>query len=243
MKYTSETRQVRCGQRVLNYTLTRKPVKNINLSIKPDGRILVSANKRVPVAYIDNLIKEKQEFIYRAFRKFEERQKHLSPLPLKYEDSESIKVLGKRLRLKVIEGKPESVTSDGEEIFLTVKKTDDARHKENMVNRWLKELQTDVFEQICMDTCEIFEKYGVKYPVIKIRKMKTRWGSCQPKKGVITLNSRLIEAPRKCIEYVVLHEFAHFIHPDHSKKFYNFIETLMPDWKERKKELETQAER
>lgn len=238
MKYFSETRQVQCGQRVLEYTLARKPVKNINLRIKPDGTILVSASKRVPVAYIENFIKEKQEYIYRVFKKIEERQKHEPELPERYEDGESIRILGENLRLKVIEGKPESVTSDGEWIILTVKDKDDKKHKEILVNRWLKKQQEDVFNRICMKTYRLFEKYGVKYPVIKIRKMKARWGSCQPQRGIITLNSKLIEAPEKCIEYVVLHEFAHFIHPNHSKNFYEFIENLMPDWRERKKELE-----
>ena len=75
------------------------------------------------------------------------------------------------------------------------------------------------------------------YPELKIRYMTARWGSCQPQKGIITLNSQLIEKPRRCMEYVVLHEFAHFIHPNHSKDFYTLVESLMPDWKERKWEL------
>lgn len=237
MNHPSETRQVKCGQMFLNYTLTRKPVKNINIRIKPDGRILVSAGKRVPVSYIDNLIKEKQEYIFRVIKRFEERQKRI--IPIKYEDGETFKILGENRKLKVIEGRPETVTSDGKNILLTVKNKDDEKHKEILVNRWLKDLQEEVFNGICKETFRLFEKYGVKYPAIKIRKMKSRWGSCQPQKGIITLNSRLIETPTKCIEYVVLHEFTHFIHPNHSKRFYEFIEGLMPDWKERKKELET----
>ena len=85
---------------------------------------------------------------------------------------------------------------------------------------------------------ELFEKYGVAYPTLKIRYMTSRWGSCQPKKGIITLNSKLIEAPRNCIEYVILHELVHFIHPNHSRQFWDFVAMMMPDWKERKKELE-----
>jgi len=237
MKYTSETRQVKCGLAVIDYTLTRKPVKNINLRIKPDGKVLISANKRVPVSYIDNLIKDKQAYILRVLKKLEEKQKQEPPLPEKYKDGERLMILGSEKTLKVMEGSPETVSLDGEWVVLTVKNKDDIKHKENIVNRWLKELQEDLFSDICRETYRIFEKYGVEYPVIKIRKMKSRWGSCQPQKGIITLNSKLIEAPRKCIEYVVLHEFAHFIHPDHSKKFYGFIERFMPDWKERKKEL------
>ena len=71
--------------------------------------------------------------------------------------------------------------------------------------------------------------------------METRWGSCLAKKGIITLNKQLLEAPRNCIEYVVMHEFCHFIHQNHSKHFYDFLTILMPDWKERKKLLEKVA--
>jgi predicted metal-dependent hydrolase len=89
-----------------------------------------------------------------------------------------------------------------------------------------------------METYQVFKQYGVPYPELKIRYMTSCWGSCRPKSGIITLNSKLIEAPRCSIEYVVLHEFAHFIHPNHSRKFYDFVSMLMPDWKERKGELE-----
>ena len=105
------------------------------------------------------------------------------------------------------------------------------------MNIWLKDLQVKTFEEICKKVHKRFLKYGVEYPDIKIRSMKTRWGSCRPLKGSITLNSRLIGASITCIEYVVTHEFAHFIHPNHSKQFYDFLTKLMPDWKERRKEL------
>ena len=61
------------------------------------------------------------------------------------------------------------------------------------------------------------------------------------KKGILTLNKRLLEAPRNCIEYVVMHELCHFIQPNHSKHFYSFLTMLMPDWKERKVLLEKTA--
>ena len=78
-------------------------------------------------------------------------------------------------------------------------------------------------------------------PALRIRSMETRWGSCLAQKGIITLNKRLLEAPRHCIEYVVMHELCHFLHPDHSKRFYAFLTTLMPDWRERKSILDQNA--
>lgn len=237
MNTETELRKVKCGQRELEYILTRKQVKNINLRIKPEGKLYVSANQRVPTDYIDNFIKSKQDFIIKALDKFEDRRKYTEE-PKKYVNGECFNILGKRLPLKVEEGKEEAVTSDGESLFLTVKNKDNFKRKEKLVNDWLEALQIEIFNQICRETHQIFKKYGVEYPQVKIRLMKSRWGSCHTRKGIITLNSRLIEAPRSSIEYVVLHEFAHFIHPNHSKRFYHLVETLMPDWKERKKGLE-----
>ena len=74
---------------------------------------------------------------------------------------------------------------------------------------------------------------------LRIRTMKPRRGSCNPQTGNITLNLRLIEKPKICIEYVALHELAHLLHPLHGRVFYNFLSMHMPDWKKRKILLET----
>ncbi len=239
MKYTSEIRQVQCEERVIEYKLTRKPVKNINLRIKPDGKIYVSANNRVPTDYIDNFIKEKQGFILDALDNYKEKKKESVILPKEYVDGEIFKIIGRNLKLIVIESKNESVTIDETNIFLRVKnnKKDDKNYKEALMNKWLGELTVETFQEICNEAYQVFKKYGLGYPNVKIRHMTSRWGSCRPRKGNITLNSKLMEAPRESIEYVVFHEFAHFIHPNHSKDFYDFMTLLMPDWKERKKEL------
>ena len=87
------------------------------------------------------------------------------------------------------------------------------------------------------------EKYGIDKPEIKIRKMKARWGSCIPEKQLILLNSELIKAPKLCIDYVVLHELIHFKYRNHDSNFYDFMTSLMPDWKQRKKILDDQVVR
>lgn len=233
----TEIRNVPCKDRTIEYYLTKKAVKNINLRIKHDGRILVSASKAVPVDYIDDFVRKKQEFIIKALEEYEKNPKYTSPVTKEYISGESFDILGKSLSLKVSKGSKEAVWADDVFIYLIVKNENNLSHKEKMIDGWLKKLQIETFEQICTDTYQIFKKYNVPYKELKIRCMRSRWGSCQPRKGIITLNSKLIEVPRHCIEYVVLHEFAHFIHPNHSKNFYNFVEKLMPDWKERKMEL------
>ncbi len=129
--------------------------------------------------------------------------------------------------------------SDGAFLHLYTKNTDNAKAKKEMVDSWILSQCSVVFDEVCRDVYGIFKKYNVAYPQIQIKEMVSRWGSCQHKRGIIALNRRLIEAPRNCIEYVVLHEFSHFIHPNHSKNFYAFVGMLMPDYKERKKILES----
>lgn len=95
--------------------------------------------------------------------------------------------------------------------------------------------------EICEEVYPLFEPYGVQPPKIRIRLMKSRWGSCIPSKGAVTFNALLAAVPRECVEYVVVHEFTHFLQPDHSKAFYQKLERFMPDWKVRKNELKKYA--
>jgi len=73
--------------------------------------------------------------------------------------------------------------------------------------------------------------------------MKARWGSCITDKRLILINSELIKAPKYCIDYVILHELLHFKYRNHDAEFYNFMTSLMPDWKQRKEILDEEVVR
>ncbi len=238
MEANIEQRWVVCESGKISYFLTRKSVKNVNLRVKSDGRVLVSANNSVTTEFVDAFIKKKQTYILSALTKFEEKRKLMKEIPKSLVSGENYTLLGKNLRLKVEEAKEETVYTDGIYIFLKVKDKNNFRHKEIMMARWLKEYQMMIFKEVVDEKYALFQKYNVPYPELRVRYMTSRWGSCQPKRGTITLNSQLIKVPRNCIEYVVLHEFAHYIHPNHSRQFWDFVAMMMPDWKERKKELE-----
>ena len=94
-----------------------------------------------------------------------------------------------------------------------------------MTQKILSQKMKSVYEIMNLD-------YGISEPTLKIRKMTSRWGSCTPKKNQITLNSQLIHYNERFIDYVVIHEYAHLIQPNHSKAFYAIIEKYMPDYKE-----------
>lgn len=223
--------------RTIQYNLERKKVKNINLRIKPSGAIYVSANTSVSQERIEKFLTEKSGFILKALDHYSELQKY-APTPKQYVDGEHFKICGRDLRLKVFEGVKNYVESDGVYVKLTVKDIDDLGLKQKTMDKWIKEQCISTISLICEAVFPMFQKYGVNFPKLKFRKMISRWGSCQPKRESLTFNISLIEAPMSCIEYVVVHEFTHFLQPNHSKKFYTQLTMFMPDWIERKKFLE-----
>lgn len=189
--------------RMLTYELERKQVKNINLRIRPDGSIYVSAPRRMPESMIEAFLESKAEFIFNAAERARKRRREIPA--------------GKMLVL-------------GCEV-------EDGFDSERKRDAWLKEQCVEAVSRAFARLYPIFERRGVPLPEIRFRRMKSRWGSCQPVRGVLTFNSALIHVPERCIEYVVLHELCHFIRPDHSPRFRAELDALMPDWRERQKEI------
>ena len=174
-------REIVLKNNVIVYELTIKNVKNINLRIHPDGRVCVSANKRVKISFIEEFLISKQDFILNAILKCKEQ-------------------------------------------------------KENIRYRTEEELKTSI-NTLCEKAYPYYEKYGIKYPIVKFRKMKTRWGSCHTQKNILTFNTQLIYAPIECVEYVVWHEFTHFLQANHSQKYYEELEKVYPRWRTSRKKL------
>lgn len=234
------TKTINLNGRTVGYELEIKNVKNINLRIKPDQTIYISANSTIPQQIIDELLVSKSAYILRALDHYEEVAKY-APKPKQYVDGESFRILGHEYRLQVRKHSKNSVRFDGSYIILSVRDTDNFDLKQRVMNRWLKQKCVETVQSVCEAVYPKFQKYGVSFPEIKYRNMISRWGSCQPKRGVLTFNLSLVEEPVACIEYVVIHEFVHFLQPNHSKKFYQQLSAFMPDWSERKHMLEKQG--
>lgn len=221
----------------MEYTLERKKVKNLNLRIRRDGSVYVSANKSVTLDYIENFLRSKSDFIFKAVEHYSEVSA-MKESPKKYVDGESFRVLGHDLRLKVLRGARNEVKSDGVFITLRVKDPFDTDMKERVFRKWLAAVCRETVTELCEAVYPKFKKYGIDFPEIKFRNMVSRWGSCMPKKKILTFSYALATVPVSCIEYVVMHEFTHFLHLNHSPDFYRQLAVFMPDWRERKKLLE-----
>lgn len=234
---TISERLVIAEGREIRYWLELKDVKNLNLRIRKDGSVFVSANPMVPCKEIDHFIYKKASFVFKAMDRFHEMAQY-KPQPKQYVSGETYFILGRGLRLQVSQAVKDSISSDGVYIRLEVKDANDFKRKQRMVSRFLDQQCKVIFQEVLDELYPLVQKYNVEKPVLRVREMETRWGSCLTKSGIITLNKRLLEVPRNCIEYVVMHELCHFIHPNHSKHFYAWLTMLMPDWKDRKVYLE-----
>lgn len=111
------------------------------------------------------------------------------------------------------------------------------RPEKKMIQFFTEDEIKSVITGICEEVYPRYNKLGIKKPVIKFRRMVSRWGSCNPQKGILTFNLNLMYAPFECVEYVVWHEFTHFLQANHSAEFYKELSAVCPDWKKLKNKL------
>lgn len=225
-----------CGQEI-KYEFQRKNVKNINLRIKPDGSVHVSAGTRVSVEQIERFLLSKEDFILNAMEKFK-RLNEIAPKPLQFENGEEITVLGEKYALSIEKGSESLVYSEDGKLMVFVEDETDTSLIKRAIGEHLADVCRYEVEKQCRKVYPEFKKYVPEYPTVKFRKMYTKWGICRPARREITFSYMLASAPLECIEYVVCHEFCHFMYPDHSKHFYAALAACLPDWKDRKKLLE-----
>ena len=211
--------------------IVRKDVKNITLKVRPNGEAILTAPNSASDEHIKFIMQKRAKWIAQKrafFASFKTPKKE-------YVSGEDFKYLGRSYRLKVVQSKEERVKLQCGYLELFVKDKSDLERKEKLVYEWYHEKATLYFFNILQEFNKIV-KQDIKS--VKIRQMKTRWGSCNPYKSYINLNIELIKKPKACIEYVVFHELAHLLYPNHSKKFYDYLTLYMPDWQKRKEILE-----
>lgn len=212
--------------------IVKKDVKQINIKVRPSGEVILTAPTKTSSEHIEYVIKKRTEWIDKKLAFYKEHQLKVTR---EYVSGENFCYLGRNYRLKVIESLDEGVKLQRGYLEVFVKDKSDVKRKKQLVKRWY-------IEKAEIHFLKAIEKYKpiVKREIahIRIREMKTRWGSCNPIKGYINLNLELIKKPTSCIEYVVFHELAHLVYANHSTKFYNYLTLFMPDWKKRKERLE-----
>ena len=221
-------------EKILGYEVHRKKVKNINLRIRPNMEIYISAPMNLHSDYIENFIRSKEKWIKQVLQKIEEAKQ--KQLPSQYLSGEKHKYLGKEYELEVKQGNSNRVSLKEGKIILTVISNifENSDEKKKVMEKWYFENAQKVFENAIQKWLEILDESIEK---LSIKPMKSRWGSCNYVKRYINLNTELIKRTQFEIEYVVLHELTHLKYPNHGKGFYRYIENYMPNYKMAEKML------
>lgn len=236
-----EKHQIEYANNIIDFIIKRKKVKNVNLNVKPDMTIEVTANDKVPLDFISDFVKSKGSWILKNVGEFKDVQP-LKQSEREYVSGETFKYLGKQYRLRVQQSmKDEIVKYFRGFIYLYVKNTENVSRKAKLMDEWYREKAQMTFNESLEKVYPWVQKYGVKKPNVDVRIMKARWGSALTEKNTILLNAELIKAPKYCIDYVVLHELIHFKYNDHSENFYQMLYSLMPDWEKRKAILDEEV--
>ncbi len=212
----------------LEYELEYKKVKNVNLRVKKDGSVHVSAPKHVPLSFIKAFIISKIEFIEKA----RSSVKALSNMP----ENEHFFYLGKPYNIKIKECIQNEILLLDNTLQISVK---DISLVANILDNWQKEEAQRIITAICEKVYPLLNNYCEHFPELRFKKMTSRWGSCAPEKGVLTFNTHLVHVPIPLIEAVVIHEFAHFVYQDHSKNFHDCVKSIIPDEKVRQRALKS----
>jgi predicted metal-dependent hydrolase len=213
--------------------LTFKNIKNIHLSVHPPiGNVTVSAPLHVDKDIVRVFLIGKLGWIRNERTKFLNQPREAKKL---FITRESHHFFGKRYLLNSVENSLSTkVILKHNKIDLVTPPNSSIEYKQKVFYNWYRrELRKVLGEMIS----HWESRMNVKSESFGIRKMKTKWGSCNSTDGKIWFNIELAKKPTECIEYIVVHELVHLLERNHNKRFVLLMNQYLPDWKERKKQL------
>ncbi len=224
-------KQIELGEITVDVVL--KDIKNIHLSVHPPtGRVRISAPLRMDMDIIRVFAISKLDWIKKQQKKLQEQERET---PREYLDRESHYVWGTRYLLEVVESPAApSVELKHSLIVLRVRPGADENKKQAALEEWYRKQIRAVAPGLIARWEPII---GVKVERTFVRRMKTRWGSCNPRTGSIRLNTELAKKPRECLEYIVVHEMAHLLEPTHNARFVALMDRFLPHWKHLREDL------
>jgi predicted metal-dependent hydrolase len=231
------THKVKYGNTTIEYDLIFSPRKTLAIDVHPDLSVTVQAPEGAELAEIETKVRKRAAWILRQQRQFE---MYLPKLPPRqYVSGETHRYLGRQYRLKVSENGRDA--GDGIKLsrgyfYVNVRDKDDTARVKELLTEWYRRQAWRVFQER-LETCFAKVRFlNLAYPEMTIRQMETRWGSCTPE-GKIILNLKLIQVPKVYIDYVVMHELCHLKEHHHGRRFYELLDRVMPDWREKRNRL------
>ena len=214
----------------ITYVLRRskKRKKSISMRYNRQSQLQINAPYRMNQDVINDFIMAKYAWIKSQKEVVDNKNKIKT---LTYENKEPHDFMGRKYSLCLIQSKSSQVFLKHDELLVFHRKNSSVK---NILNRWYKNQALEYFTK---RTRLLADQYNFpKIKTIKIRNMRARWGSCSSL-SEITYNTHLIKVSLDCIDYVIIHELCHLIHPNHSPRFYQLQTQINPHWKAQKKLL------
>jgi predicted metal-dependent hydrolase len=214
--------------------VVRKDIRNLHLGVyPPEGRVRVATPLRVNDEAVRLAVVTRLGWIKRQQAKFAAQPRQSKR---EYVSGESHYFLGARYRLHVVEheGAAKIILNRNRTITLQVRKGSTLEQREEALNQWYrKELKT-----LIPPLLEQWQpKLGVHVKEWGVKRMKTRWGTCNPRAHRIWLNLELAKKPESCLEYIVVHELAHLLERNHGDRFIAVMDKHLPQWRVLQQEL------
>lgn len=226
--------KVKYQNKTIAYTINKAKIKNIYITIE-NGEVVIKAPWYTTRNQIQEVVESKREWIMKKLEEY-----NVSPRKAKeYEDGEKFQILGESYYLNIyykdINNAILNVENEKIEIILPLSYAEDDNTEQ--IKKMIDKMYYMIAEKEVESAMEKTRKMvGLAPEEYKIKKIKYAWGTCSSRK-VITINQNLMMYSRKAIEYVILHEICHLKYMNHSKKFWEMVESYMPDYKEAEKEL------
>lgn len=222
------------GSRRIPYQLHLRKRKGLRISVTPRMEVRVFAPRRAPRRWIESAIRQRASWIAETLDRVAECD--VLSTPSTYSAGESIRLAGANYRLVVTNGRKASPEILLDAVVVPLPDPTDISTLSRVVTKWYREQAARLFDQSLARCLPALKEFGVVKPTVRIRDMRSRWGSCSSD-GRVTLNLKLAMTPEAAIDYVVMHELCHLVHHDHSKRYYALLERCMPDWNERRRSL------
>ncbi len=211
----------------LTIQVVKKDIKNVYLSIyPPEGKVRVSAPNSMPLDNLRVFVVSKLPWIRKQQKKLQAQARELARGCVEHE---SHYFKGERYLLKIIEHKyPSKVVLDHSAITLYIRPGTSTEKKAAILNEWYR---SELKQLIPMIIHKYEKLMDVSVKEFGVKKMKTKWRTCNPVAQRIWLNLELAKKPIELLEYVVVHEMVHLLERSHNRRFIMLMDTFMPKWK------------
>jgi predicted metal-dependent hydrolase len=228
-------RTITYGKRTIAYSLARANRKTLAITVEPDMRVHVKAPEGAEEAAIERIVRKRAAWILRQQRFFAQ---FIPRTPSRqYISGETHLYLGRQYRLRIRNAEQDEVKLIGGYITIYIRERSDPDHIRELLDHWYETHAQLRFRELLASCMQQIAGWDIPAPQLHVRPLTRSWGSCS-RTGQLTLNLELIRAPRTCIEYVILYELCHLVHPHSAREFYKLLTAVMPDWQARKTRLE-----